>query len=455
MAIKRVIIRNFKCIKELDIVLAPLTIFIGPNGSGKSSILEALALMSQSATKGTNIKDALHGELVEYEDLKSILFRGQKDVELALGIGLDIRAEEVIEGFRKDLSTFTEIAKSTASSATREGALGYTDLLQKLSIDKREELNVTYVYYLSDLRYLHEFVIDGHRIAFGFDERYGSISEPRYLQLSPRSSNVFLSSFSVVGYGSYFADELVRAIRERLARVYYISAERGSIPWTYGTPQEAHRWVGRRGEHTLEILAELMKPANEDRMAPYEILCERFGIKRVWAGWERYYYLTSNYVDPYLGSAHKLPSLGYGSRQLLPIIAQLAYSEPGSVILIEEPEISLHPGYQRLLPVLFGRAVSEGKQILVTTHSSYFPLSLNLVLEGDGYPLKGWTRAGEREYRVKLSPEDVAIYHVTRDEKEGYTKVEKLELDERGPKKGIPSFVEVERDILRSLIVEE
>jgi predicted ATPase len=137
MVIKRVIIRNFKCIKELDIVLAPLTIFIGPNGSGKSSILEALALMSQSATKGTNIKDALHGELVEYEDLKSILFRGQKDVELALGIGLDIRAEEVIEGFRKDLSTFTEIAKSTASSATREGALGYTDLLQKLSIDKK------------------------------------------------------------------------------------------------------------------------------------------------------------------------------------------------------------------------------------------------------------------------------------------------------------------------------
>ena len=44
-------IENFKCIKSLEVELAPLTIFVGPNGSGKSSILEALALMSQSTVR--------------------------------------------------------------------------------------------------------------------------------------------------------------------------------------------------------------------------------------------------------------------------------------------------------------------------------------------------------------------------------------------------------------------
>jgi len=161
-----------------------------------------------------------------------------------------------------------------------------------------------------------------------------------------------------------------------------------------------------------------------------------------------------------LGSVHRLPMLGYGSRQLLPVIIQLAYSDPESVILVEEPEISLYPGYQRMLPVLFGLAVSEGKQVLVTTHSSYFPLSLDQVLSKEGYTVKAYTlerlgeQAREKSIRVKLEPADVAVYHVVRD-KEGHTRAERLEVDERGLKSGIPSFIDVEREILgRFLHVE-
>jgi predicted ATPase len=183
-----------------------------------------------------------------------------------------------------------------------------------------------------------------------------------------------------------------------------------------------------------------VKPENDEKRLPYEIFCEKFGIKYAWAGWERGNILTSNYVDPYLGSVHKFPSLGHCSKQLLPIIAQLAHSEPDSVILIEEPEISLHPSYQRLLHVLFGKTVNEGKQIIVTTHSSYFVLSLDLVLED--YRLEGQTSRGRRSYDIKLSPSDIEVYHVTRNEKEGYTRVERLELNEKGLKEGIPSFIE-------------
>jgi wobble nucleotide-excising tRNase len=102
--------------------------------------------------------------------------------------------------------------------------------------------------------------------------------------------------------------------------------------------------------------------------------------------------------------------------------------------------------------VLFGRAVNEGKQVLVTTHSSYFPLSLDIVLKGEGFLLKGQTTRGERVYQVKLSAKDVIVYHVTRDEKEGVTKVERLELDEEGLKEGIPSFIEEERKILGRIL---
>ena len=41
--IRRVDIRNYRCIREASIDLAPLTVLVGPNASGKSSVLAALA----------------------------------------------------------------------------------------------------------------------------------------------------------------------------------------------------------------------------------------------------------------------------------------------------------------------------------------------------------------------------------------------------------------------------
>jgi len=94
MTIKKLVIKNFKCIKDLSIDLAPLTIFVGPNGSGKSSILEALAFMSQCSKKNMEPRSegAVKDELVEYDGLKSILHKGLDDVELSLGITADIQA---------------------------------------------------------------------------------------------------------------------------------------------------------------------------------------------------------------------------------------------------------------------------------------------------------------------------------------------------------------------------
>ncbi len=47
MIIKRIHIKNFRCIEETTIEVDPLTILIGKNGSGKSSILKALEIFYQ------------------------------------------------------------------------------------------------------------------------------------------------------------------------------------------------------------------------------------------------------------------------------------------------------------------------------------------------------------------------------------------------------------------------
>ena len=44
MEITRVLIKNFRSIKDVDVVLTPTTVFIGPNNIGKTAILDAIRI---------------------------------------------------------------------------------------------------------------------------------------------------------------------------------------------------------------------------------------------------------------------------------------------------------------------------------------------------------------------------------------------------------------------------
>jgi predicted ATPase len=46
--INRLHVKNFKCLRDLDVPLGPFTILIGPNDSGKSSLLDAIQLLGRT-----------------------------------------------------------------------------------------------------------------------------------------------------------------------------------------------------------------------------------------------------------------------------------------------------------------------------------------------------------------------------------------------------------------------
>ena len=103
--IKKLIVENFKSIKQLNLELAPLTIFVGPNGSGKSSILEAVALMSQSFGRSCFF-DGRKGSLVEIEDVEALFVKGDTRQWLSLGFEMELKKEEILEiytGLSEDL----------------------------------------------------------------------------------------------------------------------------------------------------------------------------------------------------------------------------------------------------------------------------------------------------------------------------------------------------------------
>jgi predicted ATPase len=76
-----------------------------------------------------------------------------------------------------------------------------------------------------------------------------------------------------------------------------------------------------------------------------------------------------------LGPAANLLDVGYGVSQALPIVVQsiLAEQQPGPFkLLLQQPEVHLHPRGQAALGSFFSRLVANGKmEFVIETHSDH------------------------------------------------------------------------------------
>ena len=78
--------------------------------------------------------------------------------------------------------------------------------------------------------------------------------------------------------------------------------------------------------------------------------------------------------------SHNSDGLGEGIVSILFLVDALYDSSPGDFIVIDEPELSLHPKYQKRISRLFGE-LSKDRQIVYATHSPYL-IDLKYVLNG-------------------------------------------------------------------------
>lgn len=68
---------------------------------------------------------------------------------------------------------------------------------------------------------------------------------------------------------------------------------------------------------------------------------------------------------------YRSTNVGFGVTYTLPILVALLASEPGTLILLENPEAHLHPKGQSKIGTLLALAASCGVQIIVETHSDH------------------------------------------------------------------------------------
>jgi AAA ATPase domain/Protein of unknown function (DUF3696) len=78
-----------------------------------------------------------------------------------------------------------------------------------------------------------------------------------------------------------------------------------------------------------------------------------------------------------------LTNVGVGVSQILPIVVTCLLAEPGSTIILEQPELHLHPAVQARLADFFVSMIFLGKQCIIETHGEYLIERIRLRIVDD------------------------------------------------------------------------
>ena len=78
-------------------------------------------------------------------------------------------------------------------------------------------------------------------------------------------------------------------------------------------------------------------------------------------------------------------NVGIGTSQVLPVLISVLLSEPGEILVFEQPELHLHPYSQSRLADLFVEFCKNGRKIILETHSEYFLLRLRYHIVKENY----------------------------------------------------------------------
>jgi predicted ATPase len=303
---------NFKCFEELDLPLRPLTLLTGVNGGGKSSVIQALVLLSQT--------------LAEREWGKSLLLEGP---DLALGSAADVLNQ---------------------GSSRRRLSLG---------IDSKDE-SVIWNFKAEDRRALsvelEDVTINGHQIEIG--------DAIRWLLPAAHSENS-----TAVGC---------------LRRLSWITAERtGPRELLPLHDAHGHATVGARGE----LAAGLLYWRESDTVCSELCIPEAPPtlFHQIRAQMQEFFPGCDLRVSPIDGASavslrlrtnartdfQRPQNVGFGLTQLFPILVAILAARKDDILLIENPEVHLHPKAQQDIGTLLARVANTGVQVIVETHSDH------------------------------------------------------------------------------------
>ncbi len=223
--------------------------------------------------------------------------------------------------------------------------------------------------------------------------------------------------FGTAEYLWSLAEPACFMLQQILEKAIYIGPLRDYPERFYIFSGNSNEQVGKSGKMISDLLyknPELVKRVNaqfDNFDLGYEIKVSKLVEAE---SLERSEIFRLRLIDKNTNVSVSLPDVGFGISQVLPIIVQSMFSK-NQTILIEQPEIHIHPRLQTQLGSLFAECIKSPfeNQFIIETHSEHLILRLRKLI-----------RQG------KLKPEDVSVIYVDRNS--NGSKCLQIRLDEEG-----------------------
>jgi predicted ATPase len=117
--------------------------------------------------------------------------------------------------------------------------------------------------------------------------------------------------------------------------------------------------------------------------------------------------------------------------ELAPLFLYLKYRvEPGSLLIIEEPEAHLHPENQRILAKFLVRLIRQGVRLFITTHSEYLIEQLSSFIMLSQFKDEKQIKKLKYDKQDYLNTNEIGVYVFRFDRQSDGYQIEKVEIDE-------------------------
>ena len=302
-------LENFKSLKDVSLNLKKLNLFMGLNSMGKSSVIQSLLMLRQSYIKDRSVQRLYtNWELVSLGSSKDIFYQNAD-------------SDGSIKYIIKSKTSYLEI-----DYKYKDG----TDVLFGENIHVQNEAC------------LPLFSTQFHYLAADH------ISPSKVYKSTNASSNIYNQLGNNGENAPYY---LAKTGRQELTNSYlhHNKAKSNLIA------HELDAWIGEISPGARIVAAELPDLDIVKMSIQFETRQKIEGSK---------------FVNEYTESYSPV-NVGFGIPYVMPLILTILISNPGDLVLVENPESHLHPRGQAELGKLLALAAQSGVQIICETHSDH------------------------------------------------------------------------------------
>ncbi|MDP1634722.1 MAG: DUF3696 domain-containing protein, partial [Gallionellaceae bacterium] len=375
-------VENFKSWKKLDIKFGQVTGLFGTNSSGKSSLLQFLLLLKQTKNatdRGLVLDFGGPGQLVNLGGYRDVVHGHKVDAELKWKMEWALpQKANIFDPTKKRTEVLASDSKLTVKTkAHLRGMSLIADYLEyrfggfDFSIFPKQDGGT-------------EFQL-GAKCPSGSDFRFVRNKQRAWALPGPIKTHLFPDQAITYYQNAEFLGLFGAEYESMMDSIFYLGPLREypkrEYPWSGTSPLD----VGLRGERTIEAMLsatarnEERNHGGRTRYKPFQEmiafwlkelkLIHDFKIEEIGEGANLYRAVVKR--DAQSPSA-SLTDVGFGVSQVLPALVLLYYVPEGSIIIMEQPEIHLHPSVQSgLADVILTVAKARNLQVIVESHSEH------------------------------------------------------------------------------------